>query len=94
MVRTVDSGAVSLLNVTRLGQAEVARLMDRRSLGLFPWENFGASDNNVPLAWWQKLYWVAFGCAVTRWQASSERFHDSLHCPKADKALRSVCFLR
>lgn len=45
-------------------------MMDRRALGLFPWENFGGGDEKAPLTWWQKLYWVVFRCAPLRADAA------------------------
>lgn len=35
--------------------------------GLFPWEASAFGDRTKPLAWWQKAYWVVFGCVTVAW---------------------------
>ena len=34
---------------------------------LFPWERTVFGDRTEKLAWWQKAYWVAFGCVAVYW---------------------------
>lgn len=64
--KAVASAGATPAAVSAAQEAEkVALINNRGRLGLFPWENFGAYDEKVPLTWWQKAYWVGFGCTFT-----------------------------